>query len=457
MKTLAKLFGAALFTAAAALFITGGATPRQPQPQNGAASLAAGAWTQAAVTVAGFPVRGVAHGLDGNAGQVAPGNVSGVSWASVSAGAGHTVAITTTGELWAWGDNFAGQLGLGDSGWGTYRNIPTRVGSANNWTSVAAGEMRTLAITANGELWAWGSNLLGRLGLGDDGGPGTDRSIPTRVDAANNWASASLDNWSSVAITTNGELWAWGQPGLEGLEGFGELNINTPTRVGTANNWASVSVGGGGTMAITTNGELWAWGNNGSGELGLGDNTWRNMPTRVGYRSDWVSVSTSSWDFEEGDFTIRGAFTLAVTANGELWAWGSNFAGQLGLGDSGWDTNRNTPTRVGDRSDWVSVSTSERGRGHSFAVTANGELWAWGSNGSGELGLGDNLDRNAPTRVGSANNWASVAAGSFHTVAITTTGELWAWGGNGLGELGLGDSGWDTGRNTPTRVGGTSN
>ncbi|MCL1993232.1 MAG: chromosome condensation regulator RCC1, partial [Spirochaetes bacterium] len=436
---------------------------RQPQPQNGAAPLAAGAWTQAAVTVAGFPALGVAHGLDGNAGQVAPGNIGGVSWASLAAGDRHTVAITANGELWVWGSNSDhGQLGLG-LGWGMHRNTPTRVGNASNWASVAATDEHTFAITTNGELWAWGSNVGGQLGLGDSGWD-TNRNTPTRVGGRSDWRSVATGVWGytndeflyqavALAITTNGELWAWGG-NWAGQLGLGDdVARSVPARVGSANNWASVSTNGGSSFAITTNGELFAWGNNWDSHLGFGDNIARSVPTRVGTANNWASVTTGE------------RHTVAITTNGELWVWGSNDAGGLGLGDSGWNTRRNTPTRVGNANNWVSAVAGTTNR--TMAITANGELWAWGNNETGGLGLGDSgwdTNRNTPTRVGNASNWVSVSitnggiGGMRHipdfTVAVTTNGELWAWGDNSSEHLGLGDN---VSRNTPTRVGGASN
>ena len=133
---------------------------------------------------------------------------------------------------------------------------------------VSVGFRHTLAIRADGTLWAWGDNANGRTGLGTDTGIVT---VPTQVGTANNWATVSAGTHHSLAVTTNGELWAWGNNG-SGTTGLGVTTGNTlvPTRVGTASTWRSVSAGQWFSLAIRTNGTLWSFGMNGSGRTGRG-------------------------------------------------------------------------------------------------------------------------------------------------------------------------------------------
>jgi len=296
-----------------------------------------------------------------------------------------------------------------------------------NWSSVSCGGYHTIAIKTDGTLWAWGENGYGQLGLGDT----TDRNTPTQVGTGTNWSSVSCGYGHTIAIKTDGTLWAWGY-NYYGQLGLGDTtNRNTPTQVGTGTNWSSVSCGGWHTIAIKTDGTLWAWGYNYYGQLGLGDTTDRNTPTQVGTGTNWSSVSCGVYH------------TIAIKTDGTLWAWGRNGYGQLGLGDT---TNRNTPTQVGTGTNWSSVSC---GYGHTIAIKTDGTLWAWGRNYYGQLGLGDTTDRNTPTQVGTGTNWSSVSCGGWHTIAIKTDGTFWAWGYNYNGQLGLGDT---TNRTVPTRV-----
>ncbi len=141
--------------------------------------------------------------------------------------------------------------------------------------------------------------------------------------------------------------------------------------------------------------------------------------------------------------TETASAKYVIEADG-LYAWGFHADGRLGLGST---TSRNTPTKVGSATNWASVAA---GAEHTLAINSSGELYACGRNNIGQLGLGDTTSRNTPTKVGSATDWASVAAGASHTLAINTSGELYAWGHNYYGQLGLGDT---TNRNTPTKVG----
>ncbi|MDD3480729.1 MAG: fibronectin type III domain-containing protein [Patescibacteria group bacterium] len=301
--------------------------------------------------------------------------------------------------------------------------------------SISEGYNYSLAIKTDGSLWAWGSNSSGQLGLGDT----TTRTTPVQVGSSIDWSYIDTDgslNPSSYGIKTDGTLWAWGENEWRQL-GLGDTTDRlVPTQVGTSTNWKRVSAGGSFALAIKTDGTLWAWGSNSSGQLGLGDTTNRLVPTQVGVGVNWDSLDTA-----EGS-------SFAIKTDGTLWAWGGNYYGHLGLGDT---TNRLVPTQVGSDTDWKIVNTETPNifGESSFAIKNDGTLWGWGYNYSGSLGLGDTSPRPTPTQIGTDTNWKYVFAGS-HAVGIKTDGTLWAWGSNSSGELGLGDT---TNRLVPTQVG----
>jgi alpha-tubulin suppressor-like RCC1 family protein len=170
-------------------------------------------------------------------------------------------------------------------------------------------------------------------------------------------------------------------------------------------------------LAIKPNGTLWGWGANGSGGLGNGNNTSTSSSTQIGADTDWQSVSAGN----EAGYGIK--------TNGKLYSWGNNSYGQLGNGNT---SNTNTPAQVGSSSDWAKVFG---GNFRAFGIKTDGTLWAIGGyNLQGQLGLGDNTDRNSPVQIGTDNNWVKLGLGDGFTVGLKTDGTIWAWGTGALGQ-----------------------
>ena len=150
-------------------------------------------------------------------------------------------------------------------------------------------------------------------------------------------------------------------------------------------------------------------------------------------------TSNYSWSFSTAKPPVAAGtdHTAALKSDGTLWTWGDNSKGQLGNGNTT-GTDSNVPVQIGSATDWIAIAA---GKDHTLAIKRNGTLWAWGRNyyivTGGQLGLGDKLNRFAPTQVGADTNWAHVAAGSYHTVAVKTNGTLWTWGENSQASLGL--------------------
>ena len=383
--------------------------------------------------------------------------------------------LLQAGQLAVWGGNTDGTLGLGDS---DHRNVPVRHPFADDWAMVSINQGQgtiaghALGIRSDGSLWGWGLNGTGALGLGESGG---SYPTPIRIGEANDWrrvwASQDIEaGYFSLALKEDGTLWAWGRsasgalglgqatpPGCE--DSGGDYVCTTPQQVGSDDDWQAISVNHHAVLGLKTDGTLWAWGENSSGRLGLGDTNNRWAPTQVGSDDDWAMIS------------LGGVHSLALKADGTLWAWGSNSSGQLGMGDT---TQRLTPTQVGSDDDWVAIAA---GTFSSFAQRkadpdANWwfrepvELWAWGSNSTHILGLGeDSANRyTTPQRVtldgdttasaewsfrASRYGWqetggGSLAAWNYAAFAITADGTPHSWGDNSYGGLGQGlEIGWD--------------
>jgi len=331
--------------------------------------------------------------------------------------------------MYSWGGNASGQLGLGDSGDGTQRLDPTRVGEADNWVQVAVGSHGSFAINDNGELFGWGNNwTTNNMGQGAHPSPGAGNIVvPTRIGTANNWTWVAARNLTALAINSDGHLYAWGG-------GIGN-NANVPMRVISEVSFIRAALDANTIAAISDQGYLYTWGaNTAAGWLGNGTAASVATPTRIGDRSGWADVS------------IGGVSMAAVTEDGHLYTWGSGSLGQLGLGDT---NNRNIPTRVGMASNWTHIGVTTGSA--AAAVNSDGHLYTWGSATNGQLGNGTTTPNVlVPTRVGTASNWNFVTNANSHFLAFNDDSELWSWGNNASGQLGIGELGGH--RSTPQLV-----
>ncbi|KAK3604951.1 hypothetical protein CHS0354_000615 [Potamilus streckersoni] len=286
------------------------------------------------------------------------------------------------------------------------------------FVKISAGNDHSLALKSNGELWAWGGNVRGQIGDGTE----TDRNTPTKI--GDGYSQISAGGGHSLALKSNGELWAWGANGKGQLGDGTTTRRHAPTKIGEG--YSQISAGHIHSLALKSNGELWAWGWNEYGQLGDGTTIDRTSPTKIG---DGYS------QIEAG-----GLHSLAFKSNGELWAWGDNTYGELGDGTT---TRRHAPTKIGEGYSKISA-----GYAYSLALKSNGELWAWGDNWSKQLGDGTTTQRNSPTKIG--EGYSQISAGFIHSLALKSSGELWAWGANGKGQLGDGTA---TNSNIPKRIG----
>lgn len=350
--------------------------------------------------------------------------VPATGWADLAAGGEHNCGVKDNGSLWCWGSNRYGQLATTDR----YETLvptpsPLRVGTATDWISVDAGYAHTCGVRSSGSLWCWGANSAGQSGSVDTSSPAL---VPVKV-GGDVWASVSAGRLTTCGLRIDKSLWCWGSSAKGELgKSVLESSSAVPVQFGTAS-WADVSVGAEHVCGVAVNTHLYCWGSNYKGQLGVDNST--NADTRNPTPVE-PGLGTDGWaDVGVGDY-----FTCATRVNTTLWCWGWNEHGRLGpdavpttdshfapaqvggtewravaggdgqacgiklddtlwcwgynlYGELGSTTNAGTlspnPTPLPVGSGWRDVDPAGR---HTCGLRRDSTLWCWGRNSLGVLG-----------------------------------------------------------------------
>ena len=354
---------------------------------------------------------------------------------SVAAGNYHTLAVKSDGTVWAWGNNGYGQLGDGTT---TGRPTPVQVIQLSNVIAVAAGQdYFSLALKSDGTVWAWGYNGYGQLGDGTT----TNRTSPVQVASLSGVSQIAAGRDHSMARKSDGTVWAWGYGGYGQLGNGSTASQSSITRAGSLASAISIAAGDYHSLAVQSDGSVWAWGYNGDGELGDGTTTGENAPLQIGANVTGFSGFSA--------VAAGGRFSLALQANGATWAWGYNTDGQLGDGDTtqtfkpGLQNTCPSPLPPNDglgASAFTSRLSGSVANKFTLFAKSDGTVWGSGDNTYGQLGDGTQINRASPVQSVNITGATGVSAGQYHSLAVTSDGSIWSWGYNNYGELGNGSS-----------------
>jgi len=323
------------------------------------------------------------------------------------------------GTLTTWGSNGFGQLGNGTTS--TIPVDPAAVTGLSGVVDVHGGREHVVALASGGEVYTWGSNQEGQLGVGGT----SNRSVPTRVTVpcpgAEVVTAVETGHNSTLALCSGGGVWTWGL-NADGQLGNGTTTLSrTPVAVTGLSDAVAIAAGRDMSYAVRAGGSLVAWGDNAFGELGDGTLTDRSTPVAVSGLSNVTGIAAGR---NHG---------LALRSDGSVWAFGANTYGQVGNGGT---TDQQAPVEVVPS---TSLATEvAAGAHHSYALRSNGQVLSWGRNYRNELGDGTSTMRTRSVTVLGVSGAVSIGSGRDHGLAVLGDGSVKAWGQNANGQLGDG-------------------
>ncbi len=346
----------------------------------------------------------------------------------VAVGEDHSIVLTSSGQIYTFG---TGGLGSGNR----YSEFRTPVaiklpGATGSPVQAAAGVSFSLVLTSSGQLFAFGYNGAGQLGNGttsyeEDPTP----TVVTLPGATGSPVQVAAGREFSLVLTSSGQLYAFGGDSQGELgNGNNEYEgVPTPEQItlpGATGMPVQVAAGEYHSLVLTSSGQLYTFGDDQSGQLGNGSTTSRSTPepiTLPGATGSIVQIA-AGWEF-----------SLALTSSGQLYTFGNNEDGQLGNGKS--DTEpHSTPEAIALPGATGSIEEIAAGKSHSLVVTSSGQLYEFGSDQYGQLGNGKTEETPVSTpalvtlpsvasvaRGSSANHVLAIVAAPAPPLAVTTT------------------------------------
>lgn len=385
----------------------------------------------------------------------------------ISTHLGAVMAMDTQGGVFAWGSNIGGQLGTNVASTTTGTSSPVQIVGGLTFKQILwqpSGLSGGAAIDVRNNMYCWGSNNSGTIGDNTT----VVKSSPVLVLGNLRWwkfcdyQTPRPQEQPMAALDENGNAWTWGRndQGILGanLSPGTTLAVSSPVQVVGGIKFVSLSICSniGGTTpqahGVDVNGDAWSWGNNNFFQLGDNTTLQRSSPVLVLGGIKWKRVIAA-----DAQNSIN--FAAGISTDDVMYIWGGNSGGVLGrnlaptsVGSLG-SPGTSTPVLGGLR--WRSdvyafgAPGNSRTAGAIGAITLDNDLYTWGDNTNGSLGLGDTTPRSSPVQVMSGTKFIKCMGGQDFFMMLDTAGNLWGAGVNSKGQLGDGTT---TNRSSPVQV-----
>lgn len=316
-------------------------------------------------------------------------------WKKAVGGKAYGFFLAEDGSLWAAGTAESGVQGTND---GVDHKVLTRIGTDNDWADMACSRFwgySAFAIKTNGTLWAWGENSAGQLGIGNT----QAQTLPVQVGTDTDWKQVAAGVSSVLALKADGSLWGWGLNMYGELFGY-EGRQSSPVRLGSETDWEKVLVIEFRAYAVKKDGTLWAWGDNSRNLLGFNtpteeESTSEGNPVEV-VTEPRITKPTQVTAVEGEVLAVSGCENTLSVATGvdgiieKVWMFGSNADGALGDGKGLGNGNKDIPFATvpvnPSLKSSLKFTTMSSGQSYTMMLTDDGDIWGWGCNRGGQLG-----------------------------------------------------------------------